>query len=80
MAKVAIEPKFNDGDYIINRTGGDIGIVKGVNKKGYYTFSKFMGGMFKQLKDCDSFTLQVNYQKFYDYCTDEERKVIDQKV
>jgi hypothetical protein len=73
------EPKFKKGDYIINRTSNDMGIVKGVTKKNYYQFSAFYGGMFKQLKDVKNqiYDLQVNYQKFFDLCTDEEKKKLD---
>ena len=28
-----IEPKFQKGDYIINRTSGDMAIIKGTTKK-----------------------------------------------
>lgn len=75
-----IEPKFQKGDYIINRTCGDMGIVKGLTKKGYYQFEAYYGGMFKQLKDVKdkNYDLQINYQKFYDLCTDEEKKKFDE--
>ena len=35
--------------------------------------------MFKELKDVSSknFDLQINYQKFYDLCNDEEKKKLD---
>jgi hypothetical protein len=40
-----IEPLFKKGDYIINRKNtienSDMGIVKGITKKGYYEFSAF---------------------------------------
>ena len=71
-----IEEKFKKGDYIINRRSKDIGIVKGVSAKGYYQFQVFYGGMFKHLKD-EGYELQVNYQKFFDFCTDEEKKKFD---
>lgn len=79
-----IEPKFAKGDYIINRKNSfensDIGIVKGITKKGYYQFSALYGGMFHKLKDVDdkNYDLQINYQKFYDLCTDEEKKKFDE--
>jgi hypothetical protein len=74
-----MEAIFKSGDYIINRTSGDMGIVKGVTKKGYYQFKAYYGSMFKELKDVSSknFDLQINYQKFYDLCNEEEKKKLD---
>lgn len=74
-----IEPKFQKGDYIINRTSGDMAIVKGVTKKGYYQFSEYYSKMFHELKDVKNlnYDLQINYQKFYDICTEEEKKKLD---
>ena len=74
-----IEPKFKNRDYIINHSSGDIGIVKGITKKGYYQFKAYLGGMFGWL-DMNGHELQVNYQKFYDLCTDEEKKKIDDAI
>lgn len=76
---IVIEPKFNKGDYIINRVSGDLAIVKGVTKKGYYQFEAYYSGMSKQLKDLKNLTfeLQVNYQKFYELCNDEEREKLE---
>ena len=77
-----MEAIFKSGDYIINRTSGDMAIVKGVTKKGYYQFKTYYGSMFKELKDVSSknFDLQINYQKFYDLCTDEEKKKFDELI
>lgn len=74
-----IEPKFQKGDYIINRTNGNMGIIKNVSKKGYYQFSAYYSSMFDELKDVKNlnYDLQINYQKFYDLCTDEEKKKLD---
>lgn len=74
-----IEPKFQKGDYIINRTCGDMGIVKGITKKGYYQFEEYYGSMFKELKN-KGYELQINYQKFYEPCTDEEKKKLDEII
>lgn len=74
-----IEPKFKKGDYIINRSAGDIGIVKGITKKGYYQFKAYLGGMFGWL-DMNGHELQVNYQKFYDLCTNEEIKKMNKMI
>ena len=77
--KNKIEPKFKPQDYIINHTSGDIGIVKGVSKKKYYQFKAYLGGMFGELKP-KGYELQVNYQKFYDLCTDKEKEKIDTAI
>lgn len=71
-----IEPIFKKDDYIINRNSNDMGIVKGITKKGYYQFKEFVGGMFGELKG-NNYELQINYQKFYDPCTEEEKKKLD---
>ncbi len=81
-----IEPKFQKGDYIINRRdcieNSDIGIVKGISKKGYYQFKAYYGGMFHEMKDVKNFNydLQINYQVFYDFCTEEEKKKFDEMI
>ena len=74
-----MEAIFKSGDYIINRTSGDMGIVKGITKKGYYQFKAYYGSMFKELKDVSNknFDLQINYQKFYNLCNEEEKKKLD---
>lgn len=71
---MGIEPKFKKGDFIINRSCGDMAIVKGVTKKNYYEFEAYYSSMFRKLKDLKRFNylLQVNYQKFFDFCNDEE--------
>lgn len=81
-----IEPLFKKGDYIINRKNtienSDMGIVKGITKKGYYQFSAFYGGMFHELKDAvdKNYDLQINYQKFYRLCDEEEKKKFDEII
>ena len=74
-----IEPKFKKGDYIINRTAGDMAIVKNVTKKNYYQFSVYYGAMFNKLMDLDKYVyeLQVNYQTFWDLCNNEEKNELD---
>lgn len=74
-----IIPKFKPCDCIVNRTSGDMAIVKGVTKKGYYQFKAYYGSMFKELKDVKNlnYDLQINYQKFYDLCNEEEKKKLD---
>ena len=74
-----VEPKFEKGDYIINRTNGNMAIVKNVTKRGYYQFSAYYSAMFKELKDVKNlnYDLQINYQKFYDLCNEEEKEKLD---
>ena len=76
------EPKFKPGDYIINRSSGDMAIIDKVTPKNYYHFKAYYGNMFHELKDVKdkNFDLQVNYQEFYDLCTDEEKKKLDKII
>lgn len=77
-----VEPIFKPGDYIINRTSGDMAIIDKVTPKNYYHFKVYYGNMFKQLKNVkdNSYDLQVNYQKFYDICNDEEKNKLDEII
>lgn len=77
-----IEPKFNPGDYITNRHAGDIAIVDKITKKGYYHFKTYLEGFDNELRDAkDSLNdLQINYQKFWDLCTEEEKKKLDDVI
>lgn len=77
-----MEALFKKGDYIINRSSGDIAIIKGVTKKGYYQFEAYYGAMFNELKDVKNgnYDLQVNYQKFFELCNEEERKMLDDVI
>ncbi len=74
-----IEPIFKKGDYIINHTSGDMAIIDSVTPKNYYHFKAYYSSMFNELKDVKNklYDLQVNYQKFFDLCTDEEKKKLD---
>jgi hypothetical protein len=77
-----VEPIFKPGDYITNRTSGDLAIVDKVTPKNYYRFKVYYGNMFHELKDVKNkyFELQVNYQKFYDQCNEEEKKKLDEII
>ncbi len=77
-----IEPKFNKGDYIVSHHSGDMGIIKGITKKGYYQFKAYYDAMLNELKDVKnlSYDLQVNYQKFFELCNDEEKKKLDELI
>lgn len=77
---MGIEPKFKEDDYIINHTSGDMAIIKGLNKKGYYTFKEYYGGMFEELKDAKNYTLQKNYQKFFELCDEDEKKKLNEII
>ena len=74
--------KFKEGDYIIKRKANDMAIVKGISKKGYYQFSVYYNSMFDDLYDLKNITyeLQVNYQKFWDFCTDKEKEKFDKII
>ena len=78
--QLKIDPKFVKGDYIISRDGsGDLAIVKGISNKNYYQFKEYydsMLGEFKDLKN-SNYELQVNYQKFWDICTQDEHDRFD---
>ena len=77
-----IEPKFKKGDYIINRHANDMAIVKGISKKGYYQFSMYYDDMLKEFKGLDKYNyeLQVNYQKFWDFCNNEEKEKLNDLI
>ena len=44
-----VEPIFKKGDYIINRTSGDMAIIDSVTSKNYYHFKAYYGSMFFDL-------------------------------
>lgn len=77
-----IEPKFKKGDYCINRNAGDIAIVKGLTKKGYYQFEQYYDSMLNKLKDLAKYNyeLQVNYQQFWDLCNEQEKNKLDKII
>lgn len=77
-----LEPKFKSGDYVTNRACKDLAIIKGITKKGYYEFKEYYCNMFHELKDLKNlnYTLQINYQKFWDICNDEEKKKLDEII
>jgi hypothetical protein len=77
-----IEPKFQPGDYIINISAGDMAIVDKITKKGYYHFKAYYENMFHKLKDAKNplNDLQINYQKFWDLCNDEEKNKLNEII
>ena len=79
---MTLEPIFKNGDYIISDASGDMAVVSSVDKKSYYHFSSYYSGMFHVLKDLKAapYTLQVNYQKFFRPCTEEEKDSMDKII
>ena len=77
-----IEPIFKKGDYIINHTSGDLAIIDSVTPKNYYHFKAYYNAMFDELKDVKNklYDLQINYQKFYELCNEEEKKKMDEII
>ena len=77
-----VEPIFKPGDYIINRSADDMAIIDKVTKKNYYHFKAYYGGMLNEFKNVEdkSYDLQVNYQKFFDLCNEEEKKKLDELI
>ena len=65
-----VEPIFKPGDYIINKSAGDIAIVDKITKKGYYHFKAYYGAMLDELRDPKNSLndLQINSQKFWEEC------------
>ena len=74
-----MEEKFKKGDYIINRSGRQYAIYDKVDAKNYIHFKKYYCNVFNRLKDPKKYTLQLNYQKFWDKCTEEEAQFLDQQ-
>ena len=77
-----MEAKFDKGDYIVNRWANNYAIVDSVTKKGYYHFKAYYDESYDELRDTkDKMSdLQVNYQKFWDFCTDEEKEKLDKII
>lgn len=53
---IVCEEKFKKGDYIINRSCGDMGVYDKCDNKGYMHFKYYYGKMFNVLKDCENGT------------------------
>lgn len=77
-----IEPIFKKDDYVVNHYSGDLAIIKGISKKGYYQFKAYYDAMFCEFKDLknSSYELQTNYQKFFELCNDEEIKKLNDLI
>lgn len=77
-------PIFEKGDYIISDASGDMAIISSIDKKNYYHFKEYYGNMFEEFKDTKKYLLQVNYQKFFRKCTNDEiekmKKMIKEKM
>lgn len=77
-----MEAIFNPGDYIINKAAGDLAIIDKITKKGYYHFKEYYSRMFEEFRDSKNALndLQINYQKFWELCNEEERKKLDELI
>lgn len=75
-----IEPKFKKGDYIINRTAKEMAIYDKLDAKGYMHFKRYRHGMLGDFVNPKEFTLQINYQKFYEPMTDEEKDIFNKII
>lgn len=74
---------FKKGDYIISHTSGDMAVYDKADDRGYMHFKYYYSGMFKKLKDddeCKKYSLQINYQEFYELCNEEEKKQMDEII
>lgn len=76
------EPLFKEDDYIASKWSGDMAIIKGVTKKGYYSFKAYYSAMFDELKDLKKYKyeLQVDYQESWHLATEEEKKKLDKII
>lgn len=69
---IKFEEKFKKGDIIICHGCKDIAVYDKTDKKGYMHFKEYYDRMFDRMKDVKRYTLQVNYQKMWNLCTQEE--------
>ena len=56
---IITDNRFKEGDYIISRASGDMGIFSKIDKKGYVYFKKYYGEMFEEIKD-KGFNFKMN--------------------
>lgn len=77
---IVFEEKFKKGDYIINRHCGDMAIYDKTDKNGYMHFKYYYGAMLHSFHDIKKYTMQINYQKFYELCNDEEKLKFDEII
>ena len=77
-----MEAIFKKGDYIISHSSGDLAIVKGITKKNYYQFEAYYDNMLEELKNLkdNKYELQVNYQKFFELCNEEEKNKLNEII
>lgn len=77
-----MDAKFKKGDYIINRSAGDMAIIKDISKKGYYQFDVYYMEMTHSLYDLKKYKyeLQKNYQKFWDFCNEKEKNKLSKII
>lgn len=77
---IVFEEKFKNGDYIINRKCGDMAVYDKTDKNGYMHFKYYYGKMFDSFHDVKKYTMQINYQKFYELCNDDEKNRMDDLI
>lgn len=72
--------KFAKGDKIVSRTSGDMGVFDKIDKKGYVHFKQYVGGMFHDMKNVKEYTLQSNYLKLYELCSEEDEREFEKLI
>lgn len=76
-----MESKFKEGDYIIHRNVGDMMVLKKIDEKGYMHFSYYYCTWDKaMIQRNGNNTMHMSYQKFLDFCTDEEKALMDKYI
>lgn len=75
-----IEEKFKKGDYIISHHCGDMAVYDKIDKKGYMHFKYYYNAMFHSFNNVKEYTMQINYQKYYDLCSEAEKEVLDKLI
>lgn len=63
---------FNEGDFIISHSSGDMAVFDKIDKKGYVHFKKYYGAMFEDMKG-DDYIFHMNFLKFFELCNEEEK-------
>lgn len=76
-----VECKFKQGDYIINRAVGDMMVLKKVDEKNYMHFAYYYSTWDKgMIQRNGNNTMQVDYQKFLDWCNEDEKSLMDKYI
>ena len=75
-----IEEKFKKGDYIISHHCGDMAVYDKIDKKGYMHFKHYYNAMFHSFNNVKEYTMHINYQKYYDLCSEAEKEALDKLI